>query len=212
MITEKNEVREEAKTNETVATPSYGRLLHDKIRAEANLNKLSAFEKFVLDRGFYYHTEEELKAGYDRAWKCGHDILITEDEFVAEAGRGGRNTVTQWNEEATREVYGVLAELAAERKIKNSEVYSFAYFGWCIRTPEAITAYETDNSRWIVNNCDKEITVEAARVAVCEEWGFEVSRVHIIGKPYYDATDWQFIRFDCAHMTWLWANENLYQV
>lgn len=63
-----------------------------------------------------------------------------------------------------------------------------------------------------MNNCAEEITEEAARIAVCEEWGFEASRVRIIGTPYYDATDWQFIRFDCACMAWLWCNGNLHQV
>lgn len=191
----------------------YGRLLGDKIRAETtDFANLSDFEKFVLDRGFYYDTEETLKAAYDRAWKSRHDILITEDEFVAEAGKGGNNTFSQWNEEATRETYKTLAALAATGKITNSEVYAYAKFGWCLRNPEAIVVYQEGRDKWIVNNCDTEITKETARIEVCEEWGFEASRVQIIGTPYYDATDWQFIRFDCAHMTWLWQNGNLYQV
>ena len=66
--------------------------------------------------------------------------------------------------------------------------------------------------KWAVNNCDAEIAEDTARIKVCEEWGFEASRIKIIGTPYYDATDWQFIRFDCAHMTWLWRNGNLHQV
>lgn len=41
---------------------------------------------------------------------------------------------------------------------------------------------------------------------------FETGRTHIIGTPYYDATDYQFIRFNCAHMAWLWQNGNLLQV
>lgn len=49
-------------------------------------------------------------------------------------------------------------------------------------------------------------------VEVNREWGFEASRIKIIGKAYYNATDWQYIRFNCAHMTWLWMNSNLYQV
>lgn len=35
-----------------------------------------------------------------------------------------------------------------------------------------------------VNNCDVEITEEAARIKVCEEFGFEASRVKIIGSAY----------------------------
>lgn len=204
---------EEQNTAEAAPLPSYGQLLEEKIRAETtNFEKLPDFEKFVLDRGFYYDTEEALKAAYDRAWKSRHGILITEEEFVAEAGKGGGNKYSQWDEAATREVYGVLAEFAEAGKIANSDVYSYAYYGWCIRKPEAIVAYQESRDKWIVNNCAEEITKEAARVAVCEEWGFEASRVRIIGTPYYDATDYQFIRFDCAHMTWLWKNGSIYQV
>lgn len=203
----------EATATEAAQLPNYGSLLGDKIRAETtNFENLPDFERFVLDRGFYYDTEEKLKAAYDRAWKSRHNILVTEDEFIAEAGKGGSNTFSQWNEEATREVYKTLAALAAAGKITNSDVYSYAVFGWCIRKPEAVVAYQEGRGKWIVNNCAEEITEEAARVAVCEEWGFEASRVQVIGTPYYDATDWQFIRFNCAHMTWLWQNGNLYQV
>lgn len=208
-IVEENEAQDKA----TEKAPGYGALLSEKIRTTTtDFSKLSDYEKFVLDRGFYYETEEKLKAAYDRVWKSRHDILITEDEFIAEAGKGGSNTFSQWNEEATRETYKTLAVLAADGKITNSEVYAYAVFGWCIRKPEAIVAYERDRGKWEVNNCGTEITEEAARVEVCEEWGFEASHVRIIGTPYYDATDWQFIRFDCRHMTWLWKNGNLYQV
>ena len=199
--------------DETSADPAYGRLLGDKIRSETtNFERLTDFEKFVLTYGFYYNTEEELKAAYDRAYKSRHEILITEDEFVTEAGKGGHNTFSQWNEDATRETYKVLATLAATGKTTNSDVYQYAARCWCIRNPEAIVAYQLGRGEWTVNNCDTKITEEAARVAVCEEWGFEASRVRIIGIPYYAATDWQFIRFDCAHMTWLWNNGTLYQV
>lgn len=74
-----------------MANENYGNLLAEKIRANADLSKLTDYEKFVLDRGFYYDTEETLKVAYDRAWKSRHGILITEDEFVKEAGKGGSN-------------------------------------------------------------------------------------------------------------------------
>ncbi len=40
----------------------------------------------------------------------------------------------------------------------------------------------------------------------------EAERVRIIGAPYYDATDYQFIRFDGPHMSWLWHNGSIDQV
>lgn len=195
---------------EPTPAPSYGRNLYERLRATAHsAAALSDFEKFVLDRGFEFDTEEALKAGYDRRWKAAHDILLTEAEFITEA-QG--NYPNNYDADTLTEVYAALVAQVKEKRLRPSEVCGYAHFKWCLRKPEAIVAYQTDPGKWSVNNCGTEITEEAARVAVCEEWGFEASRVKIIGTPYYDSTDWQFIRFDCAHMTWLWKNESLYQV
>lgn len=189
--------------------PSYGRLLHDKIRTETeDFNSLNDFEKFILDRGYLYDTEAELKAGYDRSWKARHGILVTAEEFAAEV-----KSRVKWDKALdTSELYETLVRLVQEKKLNPGEVFGYAVYTWCLRNPEAVVAYEEAPGKWLVNNCGTEISEDRARVEVCEEWGFEASRVKIIGTPYYDATDWQFIRFDCAHMTWLWANGNLYQV
>lgn len=165
---------------------------------------MTSFEKFIHDRGWEFKTEESLKEAYDRLWKCQHDILISKEEFVAEANIPTERTV--------EEVYEVLVCLVNGKKLKASEVYAYARFKWCLNNAEAIVAYQTESDKWEVNNCGTEVTEDAAKVAVNSEWGFEASRIRIIGTPYYDATDYQFIRFDCAHMTWLWKNGNLYQV
>lgn len=89
---------------------------------------------------------------------------------------------------------------------------SYAHYKWYLRDAKAIIAYQEGRDRWIVNNCGTEVSEDTAKIAVNSEWGFEASRVRIIGTPYYDATDYQFIRFDCKQMTWLWKNGNLYQV
>ena len=207
-------VGEEQKVEtETIANVvEYGKALAEKIRTETtNFSKLTSFEKYILDRGYEFKTKGTLQAGYDRFWKCTHDILITENEFTEEAGLGIR-AFSQWNMDTARETYNVLAEFVKAGKITAAEVYRYAHYKWCLQNPEAIIAYQRERDEWEVNNCGMEISEEAATVAVNSEWGFEASRIKIIGKPYYDATDWQFIRFDCAHMTWLWKNGNLYQV
>ena len=163
----------------------YGDALAEKIReTTTDFSKISHFDKFVLDRGYKYKTEGELKAAYDRAWRASHNILITLEDFLAET----------------------------EKKLQPRDVMEYAHFRWCLDKPEAVVAYQTERDKWTVNDCDTEITEEQAKVKVCEEWGFEASRVHIIGTPYYDATDWQFIRFNCAGMAWLWHKESLSQV
>lgn len=189
--------------------PGYGELLHDKIRAETkDFNALNDFEKFVLKCGYLYDTEEELKAGYDRSWKASHGIMVTAEEFDAEI-----KSRVKWDKTLdTSKLYETLVRLVQEKKLTPGEVFGYAVYTWCLRKPEAVVAYEVDRGKWAVNSCGTEISEERARVEVCEEWGFEASRVKIIGTPYYDATDWQFIRFDCAHMTWLWKDGNLYQV
>ena len=183
----------------------YGDELAEKIKKNAgDLSKLSDFGKFVLDNGYRYKTQEALQAGYERHWKAAHDILVTIEEFLAEAEK--ELSVTAGS------TYNALVELVEEKKLRPGEVFGYAHYRWCLSKPEAIVAYQTGHDKWSVNNCDTEITEEAALVKICEEWGFETGRTRIIGTPYYDATDYQFIRFNCAHMTWLWQNGSLLQV
>jgi hypothetical protein len=189
--------------------PAYGELLADAIRANTlDFSQIGDFEKFVLDNGHKYRTENELQAGYDRAWKSKHDILITEAEFMLEAG-------PRYDAEILKVVYDVLVNLAKQEKIKPGEVYRYAHYGLCLCNPEAIIAYETSSNgrdEWCVNVCDMEATIEEAIVKVNRKWGFEASRINVIGIPYYSASDDQFIRFDCAGVSWLWANDDLYWV
>ena len=183
----------------------YGDELTEKIRENTkDFSKLSDFDKFVLDNGYRYETREALQAGYDRHWKAAHDILVTIEEFLAEAEKKPSDPAT--------DVYEALISLVEAKKLRPGEVLGYAHFHWCLDTPEAIVAWQTGRDKWAVNNCGAEITEEAARIKICEEWGFETGRIHIIGTPYYDATDYQFIRFNCAHMAWLWHNGNLLQV
>ena len=113
---------------------------------------------------------------------------------------------------AAADVYSVLVALVDKKAITASDVYQYARYKWCLRDPLAIVAYQERREKWIVNNCAEAITEEAARVKVCEEFGFEASRVKIIGTPYYDATDWNFIRFDCAGWHWLMNNGGICKV
>lgn len=183
---------------------NYGDLLAEKIRANADLSKLTDYEKFVLDRGFEFGTEASLKAGYDRLWKAKHEILLTKDEFLAEANKPEDDTAA--------ETYDVLANLVETGKLSAADVYQYARFKWCLRDPDAIVDYQCGRDRWIANNCATDIAEDTARIKVCEEFGFEAIRVKIIGTPYYDATDWNFIRFDCAGRAWLMHNGGLHQV
>lgn len=199
------EESEEEQKNERGALPHYGEMLGEKIRATADMGNLTAFEKFVLDRGWEFPCEEDLKAGYDRVWKSNHGIMVTQEEFLAEANlhRKHANAV---------ETYTALAELVAEGKLKPNGVFGYAVYGWCLDRPDAVEAYQTDISRWTVNNCSTEITTERAVLEVNREWGFEAGRVAIQGTAYYESTDWNWIRFNCAGMTWLMCNGSLYQV
>ena len=43
-------------------------------------------------------------------------------------------------------------------------------------------------------------------------FGFEASGIEITGTPYYDATDYQFIRFRVREMMWLYCNDDLFRV
>ena len=160
-------------------------------------------EIFKRDYGWKYKTEEEFDAAYDRRCRCAQGISLTEEEFIIEAGEFR-------NPETLKAVYARLAEMA--EKTGQNEMLSYAVYGWCLNNPDAIVTYEEGRGVWHVNNCGVEISEDKAKIEVNSEWGFEASRIEIIGTPYYDATDYQFIRFDCGYMTWLWKNGSLYQV
>lgn len=183
----------------------YGEQLAKKVRDTADMANLTLFEKFVLDRGHEFRTEESLKAGYDRVWKSSRGILVTREEFLEEANlHVSRPNAT--------DTYDALTDLVGDKKLDISGVFQYARFSWCLSHPEAVVAYQTGPQRWSVNNCDTEITEDQAVVEVNSEWGFEASRVKILGTPYYESTDWNWVRFDCAHMAWLMCNGSLYQV
>ena len=94
---------ERATETDKKAGPGYGDLLAERIRANADASKLTDFEKFVLDRGYMFATEADLKAGYDRKWKANHGIALTLEEFTAEAESRGRKLDT------LQEVYRVIS-------------------------------------------------------------------------------------------------------
>lgn len=103
------EESEEEQKNEQPAMPHYGEMLSKQIRDTADTGKLTAFEKFVLDRGWLFSTEESLKAGYDRVWKSSHGIMITQEEFLAEANLRRKHA-------NAAETYNALAAMVAEKK------------------------------------------------------------------------------------------------
>lgn len=185
--------------------PGYGDLLAEKIKETADFTSLKPFEKFVLDNGYMYDSSEALKAGYDRTWKAGHGIILTEEEFAAEVANHGKPADVS-------EIYEAIMEHVRGGRLGANDIMQYARFRWCLNNPEAVVAYEVDNGKWVVNNCHTEITEETARLEICEKFGFEASRVEIVGTPYYDATDWNFIRFNCAGWCWLIKDGSIYQV
>ncbi len=168
---------------------------------------MTDYEQFIHDKGYKYENENDLKAAYDRKWKSAHGILIDENEFVSEIA-----PKTDEAKQRATELYARLVEQHMNGVVTPQMVYGYAVHRWCMNDAAALTVYEVGNKKWVVNNCDEAISNEQAIIEINEEWGFEASRVKIIGTPYYDATDWMFIRFDCARMSWLWANGELYQV
>ena len=176
----------------------------------ATLNGLSPFEKFIHERGWVYKTEEALQAGYERACKTRRGEMLTEDEFIVEVM--GEDGNPNYNNDTLKAVYARLVELVQKKILEPTEISGYAGHRWCLNSPDAIVAYQENWDIWHVNNCATEISEERAIVEINREWGFERSKIKIIGTPYYDATDWHFIRFDCCCMTWLWFNGNLHQV
>lgn len=192
---------------ENQLTGHYGATLMEKLRnSNANYDEMDSFNKFVWNNGWKYKTEKELDEAYSRLQKHKKNLLLTEKEFILEAG-------DHYDAQVLKAVYASLKKLVKEGKMAAGEIYRYAACKWCLSSPQAIIAYiSAQLNQWFVNNCDIAISVEEAIVQVNREWGFEASRIKIIGIPYYDVTDYQFIRFDCGNTAWLWMDGQLYDV
>lgn len=162
------------------------------------------FQAFLRDEGWKYDTEEDILTAYARKEKSYQGIPLTEDEFLSELG-------IEYALEG-RQLYAKLCPLVQSGALKASDLYNYARFKWCLRHPEAVIACETGPKRWAVNNCGEEIPAERAKQIINDEWGLEISRIEILGTSYYDATDWNFIRFRCAGVDWVMHNDSLDQI
>ena len=181
----------------------YGRAEIDRLRnSRIPYDELNAIEKFTFYNGWDYATREALQAAFMRYSKCD---LLTEEEFFAEAGV--QETL------CAKETYQILKELAGAGVIDKKQVYWYAHYRWCIEQPEAILAYRGFSSvGWRVNHCAQKVSPEKAIVFLNHEFGFEASRIKIIGTPYYDAEDSHYIRFDCGGIFWLAQDGELFNV
>ncbi len=160
---------------------------------------------FLQNEGWRYDSEETALAGYGRLKKSSHGSLLTEDEFLEEI-------FPVEDIKAARRLYHILRSLAESGALTSLSLYQYARFKWCISRPEAIVACQTGPKRWEVNNCAEAITEDRAKVLLNSEFGFEVSRLELLGTPYYGATDWNFIRFRCGRYDWLMRDSELYKI
>lgn len=177
---------------------------HEQIVELCKATDDQAFHAFARDYGWKYETKEDFRTAYARKTKSTQGIILTEDEFLSELQV---EDVTEG-----RRLYAALHPLVEKGAIKAFDLYQYARFKWCLHHPEAVIACEIGPKRWAVNNCGEEVTEGRAKQLLNEEWGFEVSQIMILGTPYYDATDWNFIRFRCKGVEWVMCNDSLYQV
>lgn len=161
--------------------------------------------KFISNEGWKYQTEEQMLAGYARMTKAEQGTPLTLGEFCAELRAEG-------DAETAQQLYSVLRGHVKNGALSAYGLYQYARFQWCISCPEAVIAYRTGPKRWEVNSCDKSISEERAVLLVNPEWGFEASRIKLLGTPYYKATDWNFICFRCGPYDWLMQDGDLYQI
>ena len=189
---------------ESQTLPGYGQMLADKLRSNLK-GAPSDLEKFILDCGYEYDTQDALEAAYDRKYHADHGVLLTLDEFTAEAGKN-------YDAEVLKIVYAKLKGFYELHRLTARELYNFARFKWCLKHPEAIIACQVDKQHWFVNYCDTEISIPEVQIKINDMFGFEASGIEIIGTPYYDAIDHQFIRFKVREIVWLYCNDDLFRV
>lgn len=178
---------------------------HEQIMMLCQKTSDEKYAKFLSNEGWKYNTEEEALAGYGRMVKAEQGSPLTWDEFWAELRMEGDTSVAQT-------LYRTLYRHMENGALSAYQFYGYARHKWCVRHPEAVTAYQIGPKRWAVNNCGEIISEDRARLLLNSEWGFEASRIKLLGVPYYDATDWNFIPFRCGRYDWLMQDGALHQI
>ena len=163
------------------------------------------YAKYLSDEGWKYNTEADALAGYGRMVKSEQGEPLTWEEFWTELRMEGDTSAAQ-------ELYRVLRRHLENGALTAYDLYGYARHRWCIRCPEAVVAYQIGPKRWAVNTCGETISEERAIQRLNSEYGFEASRIKLLGTPYYDATDWNFICFHCGPYDWLMQDGELRQI
>lgn len=178
---------------------------HEKIMMLAQNVGNEKYAKFLMDEGWKYDAEEDALAGFERREKSASGALLTFEEFLLELRMEGSTS-------GAEQLYHVVCGLVKKGALSAYDLYQYARFRWCLKHPEAIAACEIGPKRWAVNTCDETVTEEWATLRLNSEFGFEASRIKLLGTPYYDATDWNFIRFRCGSYDWLMWNGELHKI
>ena len=160
---------------------------------------------FLINEGWKCRDETDALVRYSRLRKSKEGEPLTFEEFSAELE-------TMPTDVFAKQLYNALIPLVAKGALTALGLYQYARFRWCRNHPEAVIACQTSPHSWAVNTCDTEYREECAKLLINSEWGFEASRIQLQGTPYYDATDWNFIRFRCGPLDWLMKDGELYQI
>lgn len=160
---------------------------------------------FLMNEGWRCENEADALVRYGRRRKAMDGIPLTMEEFAAELEAAPADVLA-------KQLYNALIPLVEKGALTAFDLYDYAKFRWCRNHPEAVIACQTASRTWKVNTCDVEYQEECAKLRINTVWGFEASRIQIQGTPYYDATDWNFIRFRCGPLDWLMKDGGLYQI
>lgn len=162
------------------------------------------YERFARENAQKYKTDEAMENAFIRYLKGTRNVLITEEEFIEEAGPDYAET--------SKDVFTLLSNFSQIGILRKGAVYNYARYKWCLNNMDAITFYEICTCQWIVNECDSEIPQNEAIKRINEEFGFEEGRIRILETPYYSATDFNSIRFNCGNWKWLVKNGKIFRV
>jgi hypothetical protein len=113
--------------------------------------------------------------------------------------------------ESLQHAYEVINALYMNDKLKTKEDCYECYrrnkndFSW-------IDELDIGRGQKAENTCKRIISEEEAKNIINEQFAFERDKIEICGTAYYEATDWNFIRFMVKGYSRVYWNDGLYDV
>jgi hypothetical protein len=183
---------------------NYGKPIDTKAEAVALWERLYGKNGVVTDHknvtSQKVNSEEYLRE-YKRSLAIEHNVPLLYEDFLVR--------INKPHSEAAAYAFECMRDLYYSEPMSLSTLYNhrfaWVYYSWVDRP-------EIENNKYAENTCPTIISRDKAIEVIHLNLGFDKRLIRIAGTAYYEATDWNYIRFAVRGWAFVFQDDSLYVV